>query len=80
MLLATDMSARKVSLIADMTNGKRFVLVIDEVDLLGGTTLYEASCRLQSLCDYSGRPFCGLLVVLLMGAPYQLEVLYMANF
>ncbi|RMI96594.1 hypothetical protein CDV36_016313, partial [Fusarium kuroshium] len=49
----------------------KLVLVIDEVSMLGGATLYEASCRLQSLRDCSDKPFGGLPIVLLMGDFYQ---------
>ncbi|KJZ68027.1 hypothetical protein HIM_12582 [Hirsutella minnesotensis 3608] len=50
---------------------QKLVLVIDEVSMLGGATLYEASCRLQSLRDCPDRPFGGIPVVLLMGDFYQ---------
>ncbi|KAJ6436034.1 reverse transcriptase domain protein [Purpureocillium lavendulum] len=50
---------------------QKLVLVIDEVSMLGGTTLYEASCRLQSLRDCPDKPFGGIPVVLLMGDFYQ---------
>ncbi|KAJ3509146.1 hypothetical protein NM208_g15708 [Fusarium decemcellulare] len=50
---------------------QKLVLVIDEVSMLGGATLYEASCRLQSLRDCLEKPFGGLPVVLLMGDFYQ---------
>jgi hypothetical protein len=36
---------------------QKLVLVIDEVSMLGGATLYEASCRLQSLRDCPDQPF-----------------------
>ncbi|XP_044715976.1 PIF1-like helicase domain-containing protein [Hirsutella rhossiliensis] len=50
---------------------QKLVLVIDEVSILGGTTLYEASCRLQSLRDCPDKPFGGIPAVLLMGDFYQ---------
>lgn len=50
---------------------QKLVLVIDEVSMLGGATLYEASCRLQSLRDCPDKPFGGIPVVLLMGDFYQ---------
>jgi hypothetical protein len=50
---------------------QKLVLVIDEVSMLGGATLYEASCRLQSFRDCPDQPFGGIPVVLLMGDFYQ---------
>lgn len=50
---------------------QKLVLVIDEVSMLGGTTLFHANCRLQALRDCPDKPFGGLPVVLLMGDFYQ---------
>ncbi|KAH7025290.1 uncharacterized protein B0I36DRAFT_250450, partial [Microdochium trichocladiopsis] len=46
-------------------------LVIDEVSMLGGATLFNANCRLQTLRDCPDKPFGGIPVVLLMGDFYQ---------
>ena len=50
---------------------QKLVLVIDEVSMLGGSTLYDISCHLQSLRDCPDKPFGGIPVVLLMGDFYQ---------
>jgi len=50
---------------------QKLVLVIDEVSMLGGATLYDISCHLQSLRDCPDKPFGGIPVVLLMGDFYQ---------
>ncbi|KAG5759526.1 hypothetical protein H9Q72_012350 [Fusarium xylarioides] len=50
---------------------QKLILVIDEVSMLGGATLYEASYHLQSLRDCLDKPFGVLPVVLLMGDFYQ---------
>ncbi|KAG6996878.1 ATP-dependent DNA helicase pfh1 [Fusarium oxysporum f. sp. conglutinans] len=50
---------------------QKLVLVIDEVSMLGGATLFNASCHLQSLRDCLDKPFGGIPVVLLMGDFYQ---------
>ncbi|KAM5529293.1 hypothetical protein FOXYSP1_17137 [Fusarium oxysporum f. sp. phaseoli] len=50
---------------------QKLVLVIDEVSMLGGSTLFQANCRLQALRDCPDKPFGGIPVVLLMGDFYQ---------
>ena len=50
---------------------QKLVLVIDEVSMLGGATLYDINCHLQSLRDCPSKPFGGIPVVLLMGDFYQ---------
>jgi hypothetical protein len=50
---------------------QKLVLVVDEVSMLGGATLYEVSRNLQSLRDSADEPFGGIPVVLLMGDFYQ---------
>ena len=50
---------------------QKLVLVTDEVSMLGGTTLFNANCRLQALRDCPDKPFGGIPVVLLMGDFYQ---------
>ncbi|KAH7024712.1 uncharacterized protein B0I36DRAFT_251114, partial [Microdochium trichocladiopsis] len=50
---------------------QKLVLVIDEVSMLGGATLYNISCHLQSLRECPDEPFGGIPVVLLMGDFYQ---------
>jgi hypothetical protein len=50
---------------------QKLALVIDEVSMLGGATLFNASCNLQALRDCSDKPFGGIPVVLLMGDFYQ---------
>ncbi|KAG7408961.1 ATP-dependent DNA helicase PIF1 [Fusarium oxysporum f. sp. raphani] len=50
---------------------QKLVLVIDEVSMLGGATLFQANCRLQALRDCPDKPFGGIPVVLLMGDFYQ---------
>src|SRR6516162_2995647 len=50
---------------------QKLVLIIDEVSMLGGATLYEISRHLQSLRDCPDKPFGGIPVVLLMGDFYQ---------
>lgn len=50
---------------------QKLVLVIDEVSMLGGATLYEVSSHLQALRDCPHEPFGGVPVVLLMGDFYQ---------
>ena len=50
---------------------QKLVLVIDEVSMLGGATLYDVSRHLQSLRDCPEKPFGGIPVVLLMGDFYQ---------
>ncbi|KAH7012016.1 hypothetical protein B0J12DRAFT_747323 [Macrophomina phaseolina] len=49
---------------------QKLVFVIDEVSMLGGATLYDTSCHLQSLRDCPDKPFGGIPVVLLMGDFY----------
>ena len=39
--------------------------------MLGGTTLFNANCRLQALRNCPDKPFGGIPVVLLMGDFYQ---------
>ncbi|KAJ3454832.1 hypothetical protein MRS44_013432 [Fusarium solani] len=50
---------------------QKLVLVIDEVSMLGGATLFHANCHLQALRDCPDKPFGGIPVVLLMGDFYQ---------
>ncbi|KAJ3455137.1 hypothetical protein MRS44_013737 [Fusarium solani] len=50
---------------------QKLALVIDEASMLGGATLFNASCHLQSLRDCLDKPFGGIPVVLLMGDFYQ---------
>ena len=50
---------------------QKLVLVIDDVSMLGGATLYDVSRHLQSLRDCPEKPFGGIPVVLLMGDFYQ---------
>ncbi|KAJ3572625.1 hypothetical protein NPX13_g4988 [Xylaria arbuscula] len=50
---------------------QKLVLVIDEVSMLGGATLYDISCNLQALRDCHDKPFGGTPIVLLMGDFYQ---------
>ncbi|KAM5344579.1 hypothetical protein ACJ41O_013114 [Fusarium nematophilum] len=50
---------------------QKLPLVIDEVSMLGGATLFHANCRLQALRDCPDKPFGGIPVVLLMGDFYQ---------
>ena len=50
---------------------QKLVLVIDEISMLGGATLYDVSRHLQSLRDCPDRPFGGIPVVLLMGDFHQ---------
>jgi hypothetical protein len=50
---------------------QKLVLVIDEVSMLGGATLFHASSHLQALRDCPDKPFGGIPVVLLMGDFYQ---------
>ncbi|KJZ68594.1 hypothetical protein HIM_12014 [Hirsutella minnesotensis 3608] len=50
---------------------QKLALVIDEVSMLGGATLFNANCRLQALRDCPDKPFGGIPVVLLMGDFYQ---------
>ncbi|KAM4066746.1 PIF1-like helicase [Hirsutella rhossiliensis] len=50
---------------------QKLVLVIDEVSMLGGATLYNVSRHLQALRDCPDEPFGGMPVVLLMGDFYQ---------
>ncbi|EXL64589.1 hypothetical protein FOPG_19154 [Fusarium oxysporum f. sp. conglutinans race 2 54008] len=50
---------------------QKLVLVIDEVSMLGGATLFNASCHLQALRDCPDKPFGSIPVVLLMGDFYQ---------
>ncbi|KAM4067705.1 PIF1-like helicase [Hirsutella rhossiliensis] len=50
---------------------QKLALVIDEVSMLGGATLFNANCRLQALRDCPDKPFGGIPIVLLMGDFYQ---------
>jgi hypothetical protein len=50
---------------------QKMVLVVDEISMLGGATLYDVSQHLQSLRDCPDKPFGGIPVVLLMGDFYQ---------
>ncbi|KAH0600505.1 hypothetical protein MHUMG1_01502 [Metarhizium humberi] len=50
---------------------QKMVLVVDEISMLGGATLYDVSQHLQSLRDCPEKPFGGIPVVLLMGDFYQ---------
>lgn len=50
---------------------QKLALVIDEVSMLGGTTLFNAHSRLQALRDCPDKPFGGIPVILLMGDFYQ---------
>ncbi|XP_044714518.1 PIF1-like helicase domain-containing protein [Hirsutella rhossiliensis] len=50
---------------------QKLVLVIDEVSMLGGTTLYDVSRHLQSLRDCLDKPFGSIPVILLMGDFHQ---------
>jgi len=50
---------------------QKLALVIDEVSMLGGATLFRASSRLQALRDCFDKPFGGIPVVLLTGDFYQ---------
>ncbi|KAI1298801.1 hypothetical protein F5Y03DRAFT_397939 [Xylaria venustula] len=49
---------------------QKLVLVIDEVSMLRGATLYDISCNLQTLRDCYDKPFGGIPVVLLLGDFY----------
>lgn len=49
---------------------QKLALVIDEVSLLGGATLFNANCRLQALRNCPDKPFGGIPVILLMGDFY----------
>ncbi|CAH0055800.1 unnamed protein product [Clonostachys solani] len=50
---------------------QKLALIVDEVSMLGGTTLFNTNCRLQALRDCPDKPFGGIPVVLLMGDFYQ---------
>lgn len=50
---------------------QKLALVIDEVSMLGGATLFNASCHLQALRDCPDKPFGSIPVVLLTGDFYQ---------
>lgn len=53
------------------TRKQKMVLVVDEISMLGGATLYDVSQHLRSLRDCPEKPFGGNAVVLLMGDFYQ---------
>ncbi|KAI1746435.1 hypothetical protein F4782DRAFT_544258 [Xylaria castorea] len=50
---------------------QKLVLVIDEVGMLGGTTLYDINCHLQSRSDCLDKLFGGIPAVLLIRGFYR---------
>ncbi|KAM5353100.1 hypothetical protein ACJZ2D_017014 [Fusarium nematophilum] len=50
---------------------RKLVLVIDEIGMLGGATLYDVGRHLQSLRDCPNKPFSGIPIVILMGDFHQ---------
>ncbi|KAK8929777.1 ATP-dependent DNA helicase pfh1 [Metarhizium anisopliae] len=61
------------------TRKQKMVLVVDEISMLGGATLYDVSQHLRSLRDCPEKPFGGNAVVLLMGDFYQFAPDFIGN-